>query len=141
MAVRPRNCGTGQKGGKSLLATGYLAKSNVSISKSVSEQKAKVKKLEYKKYVDAKASRTALLEKEEQHKRAIALLCENHTCDIEAAFAVVDEDTNKNLETDKLRLIERGKQLILVLIVMIQTLMNLLQQKRNGLTIIGGPPN
>ena len=49
-------------------------------------KKNKVKKLEYKKYVDAKASRTALLEKEEQHKRAIALLCENHTCDIEAVF-------------------------------------------------------
>ena len=82
-----------------------LAKSNVSLSKIVSEQKSKVKKLENEKYVDAKASQTASLEKEEQHKRAIALLYENHACDIEAAFAVADEDTNKNLETEKLRLI------------------------------------
>ena len=82
-----------------------LAKRNLSLSKSVSEQKSKVKKLENEKYVDAKASRTASLEKEEQHKLAIALLCENHACDIEAAFAVADEETNKNLETDKLRLI------------------------------------
>ena len=43
--------------------------------------------------------------KEGQHKRAIALLCENHACDIESAFAVADEETNKNLETEKLRLI------------------------------------
>ena len=34
------------------------------------------------------------------------LICENHTCDIEAAFAVADEETNKNLETEKLRLID-----------------------------------
>ena len=81
-----------------------MAKSNVSLSKSVSEKKAKVKKLENEKYVDAKASQTASLEKEEQHRRAIALLCENHACDIEAAFAVADEETNKNLETEKLRL-------------------------------------
>ena len=52
-----------------------LAKINVSLSISVSEQKAKVKISENEKYVDAKASRTASLEKEEQHKRAIALLC------------------------------------------------------------------
>ena len=51
-----------------------LAKSNVSLSKSVSEQKDMVKKLENQKYVDAKASRTVSLEKDEQHKRAIALL-------------------------------------------------------------------
>ena len=61
--------------------------------------------MDNKKYVDVKASRTASLEKEEQHKRAIALLWENHACGIEAAFAVADEETNKNLETDKLRLI------------------------------------
>ena len=82
-----------------------LAKSNVSLSKIVSEQKSKVKKLENRNYVDAKASRTATIEKEELHKRAITLLCENHACDIEAAFAVADQETNKNLETDKLRLI------------------------------------
>ena len=61
--------------------------------------------MDNKKYVDAKASRTALLEKEEQHKRAITLLCENHACDIEAAFVVADEETNKNLEAEKLFLI------------------------------------
>ena len=82
-----------------------LAKSNVSLSKSVSEKKSKVKKLDNEKYVDAKASRTASLEKEEQYKRAILMLCNNHACDIEAAFAVADEETNKNLETEKLRLI------------------------------------
>ena len=38
-----------------------LAKSNVSLSKSVSEQKAKVNKLENENYVDVKASRTASL--------------------------------------------------------------------------------
>ena len=84
-----------------------LDKSNVSLSKIVSEQNFKVKKLENGNYVDAKASQTTSLEKEEQHKRAIALICENHACDIEAAFAVADEETNKNLETDKLRLISR----------------------------------
>ena len=83
----------------------YLAKSNVSLSKSVFEQKAKVKKLDHEKYVGAKASRTASLEKEEQHKLAIALLCENHACDIEAAFEVANEETNKNLEAEKLCLI------------------------------------
>ena len=82
-----------------------LDKSNVSISKTVSQQKAKVEKLEHEKYVDAKASRTASLEKEEQHKVAITLLCENHACDIEAAFAVADEETNNKLEEEKLRLI------------------------------------
>ena len=40
----------------------------------------------------------------------------------------------------KLLLKKRCKQLIMILIVLIQTLMNLLQQKRNGLTIIGGLP-
>ena len=69
-------------------------------------KKSKVKKLENKNYVDAKASQTASLEKEEQHKRAIALLCENHACDIKDDFAVGDEETNKNLETEKLRLID-----------------------------------
>ena len=68
-------------------------------------KKSKVKKLKNKKYVNAKASWTASLEKEEQHKRAIALLCENHAYDIEAAFAVADEETNKKLEAEKLRLI------------------------------------
>ena len=70
-------------------------------------KKAKVKKLENKKYVDAKASQTASLEKDEQHKRAIALLFENHACDIEDDFAVADEETNKNIETEKLRLIDK----------------------------------
>ena len=67
-----------------------LAKRNVSLSKTVFQQKSKVKKLEHEKYVDVKSSRTTSLEKEEQHKRAIALLCENHACDIEADFAVAD---------------------------------------------------
>ena len=40
-----------------------LAKRNVSLSKSVSEQKSKVKKLENEMYVHSKASRTASLEK------------------------------------------------------------------------------
>ena len=84
-----------------------LDKSNVSLSKIVSEQKSKVKKLENRNYVDAKASRNASLEKEEQHKRAITLLCENHACDIEAAFTVADEDTNKNIETEKFRFISK----------------------------------
>ena len=84
-----------------------LAKSNVSLSKTASQQKAKVKKLEHKNYVDTKSSRTASLEKEEQHKLAIALLCENHACDIEAAFAVADEETNKKLEGEKFRLIAK----------------------------------
>ena len=35
---------------------------------------------------------------------------------------------------------KRGKQLIMIMIVLIQTLQNLLQQKMNGLTIIDGPP-
>ena len=82
-----------------------LAKSNVSLSKSVSEKKSNVKKLENEEYVNAKSSQTASPEKEVQHKRAIALLCENHTCDTEAAFAVADEEKNNNLETEKLRLI------------------------------------
>ena len=82
-----------------------LAKRNVSLSKIVSEQKAKVKKLEIENYVDAKASQTASLEKEEQHKLAIPVLCENHSCDIETAFLVADEETNKKLEAEKLRLI------------------------------------
>ena len=84
-----------------------LAKSNVYLSKILSEKKSKVKKLENRNYVDAKASKTATLEKEELHKRAITLLCDNHACDIEADFAVADEETNKNLETDKLRLISK----------------------------------
>ena len=82
-----------------------LAKSNVSLSKTVSQQKAKVKKLEKENYVDAKASQNSSLEKEEQHKLAITLLCKNHACDIEAAFAAADEETNNNLEAEKLRLI------------------------------------
>ena len=82
-------------------------KSNVSLSKNVSQQKSKVKKLEQKKYVDTKATQTASLEKEEQHTLAIALLCENNYCDIEAAFAMADEETNKKLETEKLRLIAK----------------------------------
>ena len=86
-----------------------LAKSNVSLSKIVSEQNFKVKKLENGNYVDAKASQTASLEKEEQHKRAIALLCDNHACDLEAAFAVADQETNKNLETVKLRIISEKR--------------------------------
>ena len=84
-----------------------LAKRNVFLSKTVSQLKSKVKKSEHKKYVDTKASRTALLEKEEQHKLSIALLFENHACDIEAAFAVADEETNKKLEAEKLRLITK----------------------------------
>ena len=51
-----------------------LSKSNVFLSKSVSEEKSKVNKLDNEKYVDVKASQTASLEKEEQHKRAIALI-------------------------------------------------------------------
>ena len=51
-------------------------------------------------------------------------------------------DTNINKATPfkctKLLLKHRGQQLILILLI--QTLTNLLQQKRNGLTIIGGPP-
>ena len=82
-----------------------MAKSNVSLSKTVCQKKSKVNKLEQKNYVNAKASRTASLEKEEQHKLAITLLCKNHACDIEAAFAVADEETNKKLEAEKLRLI------------------------------------
>ena len=82
-----------------------LAKSNVSLSKSVSEEKYKVKKLENEKYVNAKASQTSSLENYEQHKCANALLCKNHACDIESAFAVADEKTNNNIETEKLRLI------------------------------------
>ena len=56
--------------------------------------------------------------------------------------AVSDTDINKArpFNCKKLMLKERGKQLILILIVLIQNLQNLLQQKRNGLTIIGGPP-
>ena len=61
--------------------------------------------MEHEKYVDAKESRTALLEKEEQHKLAIALICENHACDIETDFAAADEETNTKLEAEKLRLI------------------------------------
>ena len=56
--------------------------------------------------------------------------------------AVSDTDINKArpFNCKKLLLKKRGKQMILILIVLIQTLMNLLPQKRNGLTIIGGPP-
>ena len=84
-----------------------LVKSNVSLSKNVPQQKSKVNKLEQNKYVDAKASRTASQKKDELHKLAIALLCENHDCDIEADFGVADEETNKKLETDKLRRIAK----------------------------------
>ena len=94
-----------KKAEKGFLQRDALARSNVSLSKTLSQQKAKVKKLEHEKYVDAKASQTVSLEKEGQHKLAIALIWEKHACDIEAAFAVADEETNKNLETDKLRLI------------------------------------
>ena len=56
--------------------------------------------------------------------------------------AVSDTDINKArpFNCTKLLLKKRGKQLILILIVLIQTLQNLLQQKSKGLTIIGGPP-
>ena len=56
--------------------------------------------------------------------------------------AVSDTVINKARPFDctKLLLKKRGQQLIMILIVLIQTLMNLLQQKRNGLTIIGGLP-
>ena len=84
-----------------------MAKSNVSLSKTVSQQKSTVNKLENENYVHTKASQTELIEKEEQHKLAIALLCKNHTCDIKATFAVADEETNKNIEAEKLRLIAK----------------------------------
>ena len=56
--------------------------------------------------------------------------------------AVSDTVINKARPFDctKLLLKKRGKQLIMILIVLIQTMMNLLQQKRNGLTIIVGLP-
>ena len=56
--------------------------------------------------------------------------------------AVLDTNINKAriFNCTKLLLKKRVKQLIMILIVLIQTLMNLLQQKRNGLTIIGGLP-
>ena len=61
--------------------------------------------MEHKKYVDVKASPTATLEKEEELKLAITLLCKNHACDIDANFVVAHEETNKNLEAEKLCLI------------------------------------
>ena len=54
--------------------------------------------------------------------------------------AVSDTNINKAIPFNCTKLLLRGKQLILILIVMIETLQNLLQQKSNGLTIIGGPP-
>ena len=56
--------------------------------------------------------------------------------------AVLDTNINKEIPSNctKLMLKKRGKQLIMILIVLIQTLMNLLQQKRNGLTINCGLP-
>ena len=56
--------------------------------------------------------------------------------------AVSDTIINKarHFDCTKLLLKKWGNQLIMILIVLIQTLMNLLQQKRNGLTIIGGLP-
>ena len=46
-----------------LLNKNALAKNNVALRTNVSRQKAKVKKLEHEYYADAKAYRTALLEK------------------------------------------------------------------------------
>ena len=57
-----------------------LAKSNVSLSNTVSQQKAKIKKLEQEKYVDAKASRTTSLEKKTAaqtcHRTGAAQTCQ-----------------------------------------------------------------
>ena len=86
-----------------------LAKSNVALRKTVSLQKDKVKILEHQNYADAKAYQTASLEKEEQHKLALAQLYETHACEIESALTVANKETTNKLETEKVMLMA-GKE-------------------------------
>ena len=56
-----------------------------------------------------KADRAASLHKEQMHEEAIAQLCEKHALDIEAAFALTDEETNTKLVVERLRLMAEKK--------------------------------
>ena len=61
--------------------------------------------MEHKKFVDAKAYRTADIEKEAAHKLAIASLCEEYALKIDEAFELADTETNKKLEAEKARIL------------------------------------
>jgi hypothetical protein len=74
-----------------------------SLQKSLANQKTAVKCLKHAQHVDAKEHRTASLNLEEAHKRAIANLLEEHAVTIDDAFAKAD------IETEKLLLLEQHR--------------------------------